>query len=63
MNFYPYFLYFLTDRGKIRCRMSPRNAVEQCVVHEDWHRESNTLNTDVNSFLDLGENSVRNIRT
>ena len=48
MNFYPYFLHFLTDLGKIRCRMSPRNAVEQCEVPEDRHSESSTWNTDVN---------------
>ena len=48
MNFYPYFLYFLIDLGKIPYNMSPRNAVEQCEIHEDRHSDSSTLNIDVN---------------
>ena len=50
-NFYPCYLYLLINLFTFRCRMSPRNAVEQCEVHEDRHSESSTLNTDVNYFF------------
>jgi len=48
MNFFPYFLYFLTDLIQIRYKKSLYNAVERLLASKNDPKEGHTFLMGVN---------------